>query len=288
MRDEHVPRCHAPSPMPHRPLYVIGDIHGERNQLMSLLLEAGIVDDELRWVADDAEVWFVGDFADRGPDGIGTIDLVMGLEESAAVAGGTVGALLGNHDLLLLMAHRVGDRAVSDVTGMTFLGEWLEGGGQRADLAGLTAERAAWLARRPAMALAGDRLVVHCDSLWYTEYGLSIVDVNAAVSAVLVSDDPVEWDRLLGAMSTRFAFDTARGGSDEAARLLLATYGGRQVVHGHTPIALMDGRRAEEVDEALVYAGGLAVNVDSAMYLGGAGFVLIIQDGVIVTRADRS
>jgi hypothetical protein len=255
---------------------------------MSLLLEAGIVDDDLHWVAGAAQVWFVGDFADRGPDGIGAIDLVMELEGAAANAGGLAGALLGNHDLLLLMAHRFGDRAVSGVTGLTFLGEWLEGGGQRADLAGLTAERAAWLARRPAMELVSDRLIVHSDSLWYMDYGLSLDEVNAAVRAVLTGDDPVEWDRLLGAMSTRFAFDEAHGGSDDAARVLLATYGGRQVVHGHTPIALMRDVPVEDVEDAYVYAGGLAVNVDGAMYLGGAGVVLTVRDGILLTHADRA
>jgi hypothetical protein len=269
-------------------LHVIGDIHGERNQLMSLLLEAGIVDDDLHWAAGEAQLWFVGDFADRGPDGIGTIDLVMELEGAAASAGGLVGALLGNHDLLLLMAHRFGDRAVSGVTGLTFLGEWLAGGGQRADLAGLTAERAAWLARRPAMALVSDRLIVHSDSLWYMEYGGSCDEVNAAVREVLTADDAVEWDRLLGVMSTRFAFDEEHGGSDEAARLLLATYGGKQVVHGHTPIALMRDVPVEAVEDAHIYAGGLAVNVDGAMYLGGAGVVLTVRDGILLTHADRA
>ncbi|MDQ3547340.1 MAG: metallophosphoesterase [Chloroflexota bacterium] len=243
---------------------------------MNLLLEAGIVDDYLHWVAADAHLWFVGDFVDRGPDGIGAIDLVMRLEDAAAQAGGTVGALLGNHDLLLLMAHRFGDRAVSAVTGLTFLGEWLAGGGQRGDLAGLTPERTSWLTRRPAMALVSERLLVHCDSLWYMEYGLTTTHVNAAVHAVLTGDDPIEWVRLLGAMSTQFAFNDAHGGSADAARLMLETFGGRQIVHGHTPIPLMDNRPPEQVDDALIYAGGLAVNVDGALYLGGTGIVLTV------------
>jgi hypothetical protein len=263
----------------HRPVFVIGDIHGQSVQLMSLLLDAGIVDDDLHWSAADAQVWFVGDFADRGPDGIGTIDLVMRLEDAAADAGGSVGALLGNHDLLLLMAHRFGDRAVSDVTGQTFLGEWLAGGGQRADLTAMTTERAEWLARRPAIALVADRLLVHSDSLWYMEYGQTIATVNAAVRAVLSDADPVEWDRLLGAMSTRFAFDVAHGGSADAARELLRTFGGHQVVHGHTPIALMTNRPPEDVEDALVYADGLVVNVDGALYLGGAGVVFEFRAG---------
>jgi hypothetical protein len=196
--------------------------------------------------------------------------------------------LLGNHDLLLLMAHRFGDRAESGLTGLTFLGEWLAGGGQRSDLAGLTAERAEWLSRRPVMALVADRLIVHSDSLWYLEYGHSVAGVNAAVRSILAGDDPVEWDRLLGAMSTRFAFTDARGGSEDAARLLLRTFGGSQVIHGHTPIALMTNAPVEEVEEPLVYAGGLAVNVDGAMYLGGRGVVLAVRDGTLSSLIDRA
>ncbi len=277
-----------PSGTGHPRLFVIGDIHGQRNELISLLLASGIVDDDLNWVAGNAQVWFVGDYADRGPDGIGAIDLIMQLERLAAEAGGLVGALLGNHDLLLLMAHRFGERTISDVTGLTFLGEWLEGGGQRADLAGLSAERTAWLARRPVMALVSDRLIVHSDSVWYMDYGVTIEDVNCIVSAILAADDPVEWDRLLGAMSTRFAFDDRHGGSNDAARMVLDIYGGQQVVHGHTPIALMREQPIEEVEDALVYAGGMAVNVDGGMYLGGTGFVLEVRDGILLTHADRA
>jgi len=278
----------AGDPRGSRPLYVIGDIHGQRVELMSLLLDAGFVDGNLEWAAGDAQVWFVGDYVDRGPDGVGSIELVMELEASATAAGGRVGALLGNHDLLLLMAHRFGDRVESSVTGLTFLGEWLAGGGQRADLAGLTPERANWLARRPAMAKVADRLIVHSDSLWYLEYGATIAEVNAAVHAVLSSEDAVEWDRLLGAMSTRFAFDDARGGSVEAAELLLSTFGGRQVIHGHTPIALMTGHPVEDVDEPLIYADGLVANVDGALYLGGPGVILSVLDGTLSSETDRA
>jgi hypothetical protein len=283
MMDEH-DRSHAATPGAHSSLFVVGDLHGEHIQTMSLLLDAGIIDDNLHWAAADARLWFVGDLADRGPDGIGAIDLVRGLQAQAALAGGLVESLFGNHDLLLLMAHRFGDRAESAVTGLSFLGEWLAGGGQRADLAGMSAERADWLARRPAMALVDDQLLVHSDSLWYLEYGQTIAQVNAAVRAVLAGDDPIEWDRLLGAMSSRFAFDAAHGGSVDAARLLLATFGGRQVIHGHTPIPSMIDRPADDIHAALVYAGGLAVNVDGGMFMGGAGIVFEVQRGTVSTN----
>jgi hypothetical protein len=241
--------------------------------LLRLLRAAEIVDDEQRWAAGAARLWFVGDYADRGPDGVGVIESIMRLEREAAAAGGQVGGLLGNHDVLLMMAHRFGDEAVSGVTGLTFYGEWLQGGGQRGDLAGLTPERADWLAHRPAIKLVDDRLLVHSDTLAYMDYGLTIADVNRAVQGVVRRDDPVAWDQLLGALSTRYAFDDAHGGDVEYARLMLETFGGRQLIHGHTPIPTMDKRLPEDVEEALVYAEGLAVNVDGALYQGGPGFI---------------
>jgi hypothetical protein len=42
------------------------------------------------------------------------------------------------------------------------------------------------------------------------------------------------------------------------------------LIHGHTPINKITG---EPATEALVYAGGLCVNVDGGLYRGGEGFV---------------
>ena len=64
----------------------------------ALLRSTNLVTDELRWGGDNATLCFVGDFVDRGPDGIGCIELVMRLQREAADAGGQVIALLGNHE----------------------------------------------------------------------------------------------------------------------------------------------------------------------------------------------
>jgi Calcineurin-like phosphoesterase len=82
------------------PTYAIGDIHGCLNQTLELLKSAELTDEAGHWTAMDAHLWFLGDFTDRGPDGMGVIDLVMRLEKEAVFEGGFVGALLGNHDLI--------------------------------------------------------------------------------------------------------------------------------------------------------------------------------------------
>ena len=84
------------------------------------------------WFAGNARLWFLGDFTDRGPDGIGVIDLVMRLSAEAAAAGGYCKALMGNHELLLLGAKRFGDTPVNSGAGTaTFQAAWLLNGGQK-------------------------------------------------------------------------------------------------------------------------------------------------------------
>ncbi|MDP9379502.1 MAG: hypothetical protein M3Q29_05000 [Chloroflexota bacterium] len=41
-------------------LYVIGDVHGQMEKLVALLLGAGLVDGELHWTGGDAKLLLVG------------------------------------------------------------------------------------------------------------------------------------------------------------------------------------------------------------------------------------
>ena len=74
------PRVGAGAIAPATPVFVVGDVHGCRDVLAGLLRDAGLVDADERWTGADARVWLVGDLTDRGPDGIGAIDLVRRLE----------------------------------------------------------------------------------------------------------------------------------------------------------------------------------------------------------------
>ncbi|HEY1409524.1 MAG TPA: metallophosphoesterase, partial [Promineifilum sp.] len=109
-------------------MLVMGDIHGQIAKLRLTLRRAGIVDEQDHWIAGNATMWFLGDFFDRGPDGIAAVDLVRSLQREAAVAGGRVDALLGNHDILILAAQRFGTRP-SGGPGGTFLSSWQLNGG---------------------------------------------------------------------------------------------------------------------------------------------------------------
>ncbi|MBP8949988.1 MAG: metallophosphoesterase [Candidatus Promineofilum sp.] len=252
-------------------MYVIGDIHGQIDKATAALREAKLMDGDSCWAGGAATLWFMGDYFDRGPDGIAAIDLVRRLQGEAAAAGGHVGALLGNHDVLILAARRFGD-APSGGPGGTFLSSWRANGGEERDLARLDDDRLAWLRALPAMALDGDWLLAHADATFYQVYGRSVSAVNRAFRRLLHSDNAADWDLLLDYFSQRRAFQDAERGPARVQRFL-ALYGGRRFVHGHTPIGKLSGRRPEAVTGPYTYAGGLAVDVDAGMYLGGRGFV---------------
>jgi hypothetical protein len=252
-------------------VYIIGDIHGQCEKLHNLLRGVGLIDTEAAWSGADSTLWFMGDLVNHGPDGIGVIELVKRLREQAAQAGGRVHALIGNHDVLLLAAHRFGTRPIPG-SDETFLDHWEESGGQTGDLEGLTPDQISWLSNLPAMALQQRHLLVHGDTLLYTDYGHSIDEVNRALRDLLQTDDVARWHRLLDRFGEHQIFVDSAAGVGRAESFL-ALFGGHQIVHGHTPITTMTGQPPEAVREPLLYASGRCLDVDPGMYLGGPGFV---------------
>jgi hypothetical protein len=254
--------------------YVVGDVHGELDKLRRLLRDAGLVGNDDRWAGGDSSLWFIGDLVDRGPNGIEVIDLVIRLQEESQRAGGKVAMLIGNHDILLLAACHFGSRSTPAGQG-TFREIWEENGGCASDLERLTSGHVAWLSGLPALAFVGDHLLVHGDSLLYFGYGNSRTGVNRAIAALLAGRDLVAWNRILVEFSEHGVFAQAAHGTDHA-RAFLDTFGGRQIVHGHTPIAKITGQPPEAVREPLFYAQDLCVDVDAGMYLGSAGFIYLL------------
>ncbi len=247
------------------PLFAVGDVHGHRDVLAALLRDAGLVDSAERWSGGDAVVWLVGDLVDRGPDGIGAVDLVRRLERESE---GALHCLLGNHEALMLAVHRFGDVETS-FPGTTFRDVWRMNGGLESDLRALVPEHVEWVASRPAVGREDDWLLLHADTTAYLDYGDSVAAVNAAVAAVLDDGGIDEVDELLGTLSDRM-----RLVDPEAVDALLARFGGTRIVHGHTPIATVRGVDPHEVIGPLVYGDGRVMNVDHCLFAGGPGFVV--------------
>ncbi|GGP34868.1 metallophosphoesterase [Saccharothrix coeruleofusca] len=256
-----------------RPLFVVGDVHGHLAELVRALHAAELVDADGGWCGGEAELWFLGDFVDRGPDGVGVIEFVMGLSEQAAGAGGKVDALVGNHEVLLLGMHRFGDEQVPGAPSpRSFARSWTINGGLRSDQDRLTDEHIAWLTSRAVLRLVDDHLLMHSDTLAYLEWGGTIDEVNAAVAEVLRGDDLAEWWECWRRMTTRYAFRGPDGGA--VAEQLMRMLGGREVVHGHSVIADQLGVPPAQVDGPLRYADGKVLAVDAGLYSGGPCLVV--------------
>ena len=251
--------------------YIIGDVHGQLDKLIVHLQREELIDNACRWCGGDAVVWFLGDFFDRGSDGIGVVDLVMRLQDEAHDAGGTVAAVLGNHDVLISSVAKFGERSEP----FPFMDVWRMNGGQDNDLEAFEPRHAEWISNLPAMAKVGDNLLIHADSSLYVEYGRTVEAVNEAAHAVLTSDDPEAWRKLLVHFSDRFAFIGPNG--RRHARAFLQLFEAERVIHGHTPIALVTGKDPDEVTGPLVYADGLCMNAEAGMYLS-VGFIARLEE----------
>ncbi|MEU2654166.1 metallophosphoesterase [Streptomyces sp. NPDC007325] len=277
----------APAPAPAGdgpgPLFVVGDVHGYLDELVEALHAQGLIDENGGWAAGNARLWFLGDFTDRGPDGIGVIDLVMRLSAEAAAAGGYCKALMGNHELLLIGAKRFGDTPVNSGAGTaTFQAAWLLNGGQKHDMDRLQDVHLQWMSRLDAVVREDDHLLLHSDTTAYLEYGETIEDVNDTVHEIIRRNDADEvWD-LFRKFTKRFAFRDEAG--PQAVQELLGTYGGSRIVHGHSPIPYLLGQVGTEdgeedsrpaVDGPHVYADGLAIAMDGGVTM--AGKLLVVQ-----------
>lgn len=263
--------------------FVIGDIHGQLDKLSAVLRRTKLVDDHLMWIAGSTQLVFLGDFFDRGPDGIGAVDLIMRLQGQARAVGGNIHALLGNHDALFLAVSRFSNNKHSRLSGL-FIENWLRNGGRQTDLERLKPHHLTWLLNLPVMTLIDDRLMVHADAFGlYTGYGRNIESVNQAFARLLSSHDEDLWEKMLGDFSERMSFlddaDMGINGAQTASQFL-RMYGGLQIVHGHTPITKIINHPPEEINRPLVYANGLCINVDGGMYMGGPGFAYRLPTGI--------
>jgi len=254
------------------PAYVIGDVHGQIQTLTALLQSAGLVGDDLAWTGGTAALWFLGDYVDRGPDGMGVIDLVMRLETEARASGGGVHALLGNHDVMFLAADRFRDERPPGAD-VSFLDIWERNGGKHADMDRLGKQQADWLRRLPAQARVRGNLLQHADSTFYADYGRSVDGVNKAVARVLQGGDFNAWVALVIKFVRRMEF----GDGKTTAAEYLRKFGARRLVHGHTPIGFVGRDLPRRITQPWVYADGLCVNVDGGMFLGEPGILYPLE-----------
>jgi hypothetical protein len=249
--------------------FVVSDVHGYVDDLVAAAQGAGLVDDAGDWIGHD-ELWVLGDYFDRGPDGVAVVETLMRWQQQAQTGGGRVEALLGNHEALALGMRWFGQAEVPGPhgSGRSFVASWILNGGRMTDQVRLTDRHEEWLVDRPMLARLGSWLLMHSDTTDYLEWGNTVDEVNAASRRFLHErriDDVWEcWRRLTSRGDFR-----GRKGTKEVARML-STLGGTRIVHGHSTIPYMLGIDAASLDPLPVaYAEGRVLAIDGGRYEGG-------------------
>ncbi|HET6294848.1 MAG TPA: metallophosphoesterase [Kribbella sp.] len=249
--------------------FAVSDIHGHPEKLAAALREAELVDTEGNWSGRDARLWLLGDFFDRGPDGVGVLQLVRRLAAQASGGPGEVRMLLGNHEILALGMRKFGDTFVphEGITTRSFERSWALNGGQDRDQELLTDDDVAWLIEQPMLGLDANHLLMHSDSEEYLEWGDSIEEINSAARVDLHSDDITVWWEMWRRMTSRYAF---RGPDGPAiASDLMSHLGGSRIVHGHSIVADQLGIDPAYLTGPLLYADGLVLGIDGGTFDGG-------------------
>jgi hypothetical protein len=254
--------------------YVVSDVHGHLEDLVVALRRVDLLDADRAWRGGQARLTFLGDYFDRGPDGIAVVDLVRRLQDEAEVTGGRVDALIGNHEILALGMRRYGTRHVpSDLwSNRSFARSWALNGGQVCDQQSLTEEHIKWLSGLDSVLLAGPDLLLHSDTTDYLRWGETTEQINEAVRKVLAGDDLAQWWQCWVRLTTRYAFAGFDG--EQVATELLDLLGGERIVHGHSVISTFTGQSPREVTGPLSYAGGRVLAIDGGIYGGGSCLVV--------------
>lgn len=247
-------------------IVVLSDVHGHLEDLAEGLRRADLVDETGRWCGGDDRLYVLGDLLDRGPDGAGVVRFLRRLTEEEPER---VHVLLGNHEALALGYRLVGDARLSE--------SWQINGGRASDQAALGEDDIAWMRALPAMALVEDYLLVHSDTREYRIWGETVEQVNATVRALLGGEEPTAHWGTWARLTQRYDFVGEEGA--RAAEEMLAVFGGRRVVHGHTIIPVLTGVEPWEVSGPVLYAEGRALAIDGGRYAGGPLLLVSLGDG---------
>jgi hypothetical protein len=254
--------------------HVVSDLHGHVDHLAAALRQASLIDADQAWCGGTARLTFLGDYFDRGPDGIAVVDLIRRLQGEAGATGGRVDALLGNHEILALGMSRFGDERVPSEFGgrSSFARSWALNGGQPSDQLRLTQDHIAWLSGLDAIALTDADLLLHADTTQYLRWGDTLGQINDAVREVLAGNDLGQWWSCFVRLTTRYAF--AVGDGVQVAADMLERLGGERIVHGHSLISTFTGLDSSRVTGPLSYADGRALAIDGGIYDGGPCLVV--------------
>jgi hypothetical protein len=157
-------------------LYAIADIHGEYDNMVAVLRNAGLIDEDLRWSGGTAHLAVLGDMMSRGDDVTAVLWFLYRLEGEAREAGGRVHVVLGNHEFMVMLDdHRYvqpKEARISEMHGVPYDRMF----DPRHSILGR------WLTSKPVAMRVDDALMAHGGvSAEYLDYSLESLDDSVAV-----------------------------------------------------------------------------------------------------------
>ena len=265
-----------------RRIVAIGDIHADIDALRRALRAAGAVNARDEWVGGTLTVVQLGDLIGRSDDEKEVLDYVFDLQRRARKAGGTVHALIGNHEVF-------GGRLDNQAVGPNPFPAWEQLAGLKRDDPRLRhlppharargaalmpgGPYARQIAELPVVLKLGDTVFVHGGVVpRWARYGVDRInrevrdwlrgETGEPDSALGVDDgDRVMWTRQFSASVT----SEACGVLDESLKIL----GARRMIVAHTVHEEITPRCSERV---------WAVDVGMSRAYGGRVAVLEIVD----------
>ncbi len=81
-------------------IFVLGDIHGQFDNVVQLLTAAKLIDAQLNWIGSKQHLVVLGDMFDRGHDVTRVLWFLYKLEKSIEQRGGKLHIVLGNHEIM--------------------------------------------------------------------------------------------------------------------------------------------------------------------------------------------
>jgi hypothetical protein len=270
-------------------IVAIGDLHGDLEATRRALRLAGAIDRDDHWSGGSLVLVQTGDLLDRGDDEQAIMDLLSGLAEEAAAAGGAVHLLLGNHELMnasfdFRYVTRAGFADFEDAVALdeadTLLAAYEDGKRARAAAFRPGGPYAEMMARWNVVVMIGDNLFIHGGVLpHHVDYGLE--RLNSEVRAWLLGEAPrPDWIDGKGSPVWTRRYSSQVGGDDcEALAEVLNRLSVRRMVVGHT--VQDDGIRA--------LCGGevWCIDVGSSAHYGGELEILeIVGDTIRILREE--
>lgn len=215
-------------------ILALSDIEGNFKALKTMLLGAGVIDQQFNWTYGDGRLVLLGDFFDRGLNVTECLWLLYKLDGEATAAGGSVHFILGNHEIINLQGNTLYVRRKylenAQRLGIPY-NQWFDN----------NSELGRWLRSKNSVEKIGDYIFCHGGvSMNMVRTGLSLEDINRIAREYLGKPDHAITDS-----NARAIFDIRTGifwyrglaknqATVEEIKEIIQYTGGKRIVVGHT------------------------------------------------------